>query len=227
MRKQQCLIHIYGDGEQSVLALDRLCVLEKVEWWYVDEREVGHVCAQFDEETMVEHLLLWALYFQVEVVMAYIDGDSPRGCKFRNYADSRVPAGAHEACVHVLRHPELWKEEQEKGRKWLKRRLACVLSFAMELVVFAGNVSLEPSSRFDVADALAHQLLRIQCGRKDKRWRQFSSFLVSVAGSGREDVVAPRVNAMGKAYQELDCFVAPEEMDRCVGILKKRGFTGD
>ena len=53
MRKQQCLIHIYGDGEQSVLALDRLCVLEKVEWWYVDEGEVGHVCAQFDEETMV------------------------------------------------------------------------------------------------------------------------------------------------------------------------------
>ena len=142
MRKQQCLIHIYGDGEQSVLALDRLCVLEKVEWWYVDEREVGHVCAQFDEETMVEHLLLWALYFQVEVVMAYIDGDSPRGCKFRNYADSRVPAGAHEACVHVLRHPELWKEEQEKGRKWLKRRLACVLSFAMELVV--ASVAADP-----------------------------------------------------------------------------------
>ena len=35
MRKQQCIIDIYGDGEQAVMAMDRFCVLEKVAWWYV------------------------------------------------------------------------------------------------------------------------------------------------------------------------------------------------
>ncbi len=227
MRKQQCLIHIYGNREKLVCAMDRLSALEKVEWWYVDERGAGHVCAQFDEDTMAEHLLLWAMYFQVEVAMAYIEEGSPRGCKCMDFADSRMPAGAHEACVHVLRHPELWKVEQEKGKKCLKRRLGNVFFFAMELVAFAGNVSLESDSRFEVADSLCRQLLQIQCVRKDKRWRQFSSFLVSIAGSSKRDLVKPHLKSMGEAYRELDCFVAPGEMGRAISFLKKQGFTGD